>query len=350
MPAVNPGSKVLVTGANGYVAVWIVQNLLDHGYSVRGTVRSEAKAAHLKALFADKYGGKVEFVVVEDITKEGAFDNAVQGIDAVEHTASPFHFKSDDPDDFLLPAIKGTTSVIESVLKHGKDVKRIVVTSSVAAVTDFSTGAGQVTYTEKDFNEESPKEVQEKGRGATPMHIYCASKVLAEKAAWDLYNKHKVTVGWDLVVLNPPYVLGPVIHEVSSPSALNTSMLEWYNAVVKGTKDADALLQGHWSWIDVRDLADAHRLAIEKDASGGERFLVTASPFKWQDFVDAANAITPSIYDNLPKGRPGAGKGLEVEHLIRYDTSKAGRILGIKYTGMEDCTRDTLENLKAKGW
>lgn len=67
MPAVTSG-KVLVTGANGYIAIWLVQQLLDQGYSVRGTVRSESKGKHLKETFA-KYGERFEFVVVDDITR-----------------------------------------------------------------------------------------------------------------------------------------------------------------------------------------------------------------------------------------------------------------------------------------
>ncbi len=67
MPAISSG-KVLVSGANGFIAVWVVQDLLKAGYSVRGTVRSEAKANHLHKLFAS-YGDKFECVVVSDITK-----------------------------------------------------------------------------------------------------------------------------------------------------------------------------------------------------------------------------------------------------------------------------------------
>lgn len=68
MPAITPGSKILVTGANGYVAVWVVKTLLERGFSVRATVRSESKAGHLNSLFSS-YGDKYETVVVEDITK-----------------------------------------------------------------------------------------------------------------------------------------------------------------------------------------------------------------------------------------------------------------------------------------
>lgn len=68
MPAISAPAKVLVSGANGYIAVWVVQTLLEKGYSIRGTVRSSDKGKHLQELFG-KYGDKFEFVVVEDITK-----------------------------------------------------------------------------------------------------------------------------------------------------------------------------------------------------------------------------------------------------------------------------------------
>ncbi len=67
MPAVKPGATVLVTGANGYIAVWIVNYLLEKGYTVRGTVRSEEKGLHLKKLFGS-YGSKLDLIYVADIT------------------------------------------------------------------------------------------------------------------------------------------------------------------------------------------------------------------------------------------------------------------------------------------
>ena len=86
--------KVLVTGANGYLATWIVKKYLEAGYSVRGTVRSLSKSAFLTDKFAH-YGDRFELVVVEDITKDGAFDEAVKGVNAIAHTAFPFLYKPD---------------------------------------------------------------------------------------------------------------------------------------------------------------------------------------------------------------------------------------------------------------
>jgi nucleoside-diphosphate-sugar epimerase len=91
MTAISPPAKVLVTGANGFLAVWVVKKYLEAGYSVRGTVRSLSKSAFLKDKFA-QYGDRFELIVVDDITKDGAFDEAVKGVDAIAHTASPVQF------------------------------------------------------------------------------------------------------------------------------------------------------------------------------------------------------------------------------------------------------------------
>jgi uncharacterized protein YbjT (DUF2867 family) len=70
MPTLAPatGAKVLVTGANGYIAIHVVDQLLKAGYAVRGTVRSEKKTLHLKQVFA-AYGDKLELIIVDDITR-----------------------------------------------------------------------------------------------------------------------------------------------------------------------------------------------------------------------------------------------------------------------------------------
>ena len=82
MPNVKAPAKILVTGANGYIAVWTVKDFLDSGYIVRGTVRSEQKAVHLRKIFQKEVEeGRLEFAVVPDITQPGAFDEVVKGVD-----------------------------------------------------------------------------------------------------------------------------------------------------------------------------------------------------------------------------------------------------------------------------
>ncbi|KAI0691865.1 NAD-P-binding protein [Cytidiella melzeri] len=342
MPAVQ-GGKVLVTGANGFVAVWLVKKLLDKGYAVRGTVRCAFKGVYLTKLFGE-YGDSFEVVVVEDITKDGAFDEAVRGVDAIVHTASPFHFNADHPDEIVGPATAGTTSVLNSAMKHGTSVKRVVVTSSTAAILNILPKPRLLTET--DWNRWASKECEEKGRNASQLAKYCSSKAEAELTTWDFVAKNESQLKFDVTVLCPPFVYGPVLHEVSKVENLNTSSADWYDTVVKGGKDNDALVSGGSEWIDVRDIALAHVLALQKVDAGGERIIISAGKWVWQDWVSAAHTIDKSLSAGNTAYDPS-----KATYMDQYDASKASRILGMEhYIGIEQCSKDILAQYKEKGW
>lgn len=171
--------------------------------------------------------------------QEDAFDEVVKGVDAIEHTASPFHFNVSDPQELIRPAVAGTTSVLQSALKFGTSVKRVVVLSSTAAIQTVGLDHPKV-FTEADWNEAAIKEIETKGKDANPVDAYMASKTLAERAAWTWYEKNKSSISWDLVTLNPPYVFGPIIHECKGVESLNTSAGLWYAMVLKGGALADS--------------------------------------------------------------------------------------------------------------
>ena len=95
---------------------------------------------------------------------------------------------------------------MNSALKHGTDVKRIVLTSSLAAVREVHPDPH--TYDETNWNNQAVTAVETKGSAAGPTMIYPASKTLAERAAWDFVAAHKADLKWDLVVLNPPWIFG----------------------------------------------------------------------------------------------------------------------------------------------
>lgn len=183
----NPSSpmaqRVLLTGANGFVGSHVLDQLLARGFSVRGVVRSQAKAQQVLADFPG-HGPSLDFGIVPDITAQGAFDEVVKSIppfDIVIHTASPFLYRVvTNARDLLDPAIKGTLEVLKSVKVHAPGVKRIVLTSSCAAVVDFkaqsSPGTPQKIYTEADWNP-----MTWEGALAGPNNItYQASKKFAE--------------------------------------------------------------------------------------------------------------------------------------------------------------------------
>ncbi|KAJ7590474.1 D-lactaldehyde dehydrogenase [Mycena floridula] len=347
MPAVlpSPKSKVLVTGANGYVAVWLISGLLERGYSVRGTVRSFQKGKFLSEKFAS-YGDKFELAVVEDMAKEGAFDEAVEGVDVVQHLASAVTLTPEDPQEYIQPAVQGTIGILKSILKHGSSVKRVIVTSSCSAVA--VPGMAPKIFDDTDWNTYAVKVVAESGRAAPNVEKYRASKVLAERATWEFYEQNKSAIEWDLVVLNPPFIFGPAAHEVTSLATLNLSLQQFFSIVVLGEMTAQ-LSVGN-SWVDVRDVAEAHILALEKEAAGGERFIISAGPNFWQDFIDVATSLDPSPIPSrkLGKGIPGAGSNPEANER-RYSNKKSVRVLGITYRSMEEMVRDTLADFERRG-
>ncbi|KAJ7088139.1 D-lactaldehyde dehydrogenase [Mycena epipterygia] len=335
--------KVLVSGANGFVGCYVVRNLLDKGYFVRGTVRSADKGKHLTRLF-EQYGDKFELAVVPDITEEGAFDEAVKGMTAILHTASPFNYKSDDPRAYIDPAVKGTVGMLQSAAKNGPSVKRIVVTSSVASVVHW-THTRSTPWTEDDWNTKSITVVEEQGVNAPDVDKYCAGKSLAEKAAWDFKNTNDVP--WDVVTLCPPFIFGPVIHECSRAEDLNESMDVLYKAVIKGLPDEAALVRPGANWIDVLDLAEAHSLALEKPAAGGHRFIVTAGPHVLQEFVNIARSLNVIPTGMLPREIPERELP---DPIVTYDTAKSKNILGLRYRSKEEMMTRFLEDLKRREW
>lgn len=330
----------------------MVRDLLEHGYSVRGAVRSVEKGEHLKSYFAD-YASELEIIVVEDITKEGAFDEAVKGIDAIAHVASPLTVGWMRAEDLMDPAIKGTVGLLQSALKYGQSIKRIVYTSTSGTVSRETHEITVPTvFTEKDWNTRALEIFKELGDKTPVLTTYRASKVLAEQGAWKFTKDHEHEISWDLTSLNPPLILGPVIHDVTDPSSLKTSMRWFYDYVVDPVRSADAgndfLAKTGRPWVDVRDVAAAHRLALEKQEAGGERILVSGPWAAWQAFIDVANALepTPRLARPLPKGNPGSS----YPAMYEYDTTKSERILGLKYRSMVEMTRDTLSDFSARGW
>ena len=140
-----------------------------------------------------------------DLFKPGSFDQALHDCDFVAHCASPFQFK--DPEDpqkgFVDPAVNGTLNVLSSALKS-KTVKRVVLTSSCAAIswgdpTKHPDGGASHVWSEDDWQTDN----------TLTNRPYRYSKRLAEEAAWDFVKKHKDC--FDLAVINPSFVLGPVL-------------------------------------------------------------------------------------------------------------------------------------------
>lgn len=209
-------------GGTGFLGAWVLKSLLDEGFSVRAAVRSEAKASALKERFS-QHADKLEFVYIDDLTTPGIFDEAVKGVDGIVHCASPLGGSDPelDPAKLIGPALDGTLSILRSALNSS--VKRVVITSSVAAVFQTIHKYTPIVYTEvsvqpmhheeyhsrihqNDWNEQSIEVVEAKGKNAPIFTKYSASKTLAEKAAWNFVKEQQPQ--FDLVTILPGFVWG----------------------------------------------------------------------------------------------------------------------------------------------
>ncbi|KAI1214281.1 NAD(P)-binding protein [Annulohypoxylon truncatum] len=334
--------KVLLTGGSGFIAAHVLDILLKKGYEVVTTVRSETKASQIRAKYP---GAKLSVAIVPDIAAPNAFDSVIAGepgIDYVQHTASPFHFNWKDARTELLdPAIEGTNSVLRAIKKHAPGVKRVVLTSSFAAIiTEADLTNPNKTFSEADWNPST----YEDGLKGPPPTSYRVSKTYAEKTAWDFVKNEKP--GFDLATICPPMVFGPVAHHLDSLSGINTS-----NARI-----AD-LIQGKWKtgippsgvylWVDVRDVANAHVSAMEIPEAGGQRFFTTAGYYDNVQIAKVVRAAYPDLADKLPTDATPVAKGgsLPEEGAYKYDNSRATKVLGIDWIPLEKSVADTVETL-----
>lgn len=320
--------RVLLTGANGFLGLHLVSQLLTAGYFVRCIVRSQEKASLIQQDFSD-HSSHFDVFIVPDISVSGAFDEAVQSSPAftsVIHQASPFFFASiTDNSQFLEPAIKGTTSLLHSIKKFAPSVKRVIYTSSCAAIVDRSVPdvqTPQKTYTEDDWNPMSYEEAVNGDKGAA----YRAGKKFAELAAWDFIKTEKPN--FDLVSLNPPMIFGPFLPQTAKRlriEDLNESNKRVYNGYINTSKESGLPHNALNVYIDVRDLATAHIKAIELPEAGGERIIVSAREIPAQRICDLLRANVPELEKRTPEGNPGTNDIAEGSYCELRNHSCVGR-------------------------
>lgn len=339
---------VLVTGATGYVAGWIVKELLDRGFTVHAAVRDPSNATKLRHLhhLADKSPGTIRFFAA-DLLQPGSYDNAAAGCGVVFHTASPFTSRVQDPQTQLIaPAVEGTRNVLATVNRMAS-VQRVVLTSSCAAMyTDAKDceAAPGGKLTEDVWNTTASLDYQP----------YSYSKLLAEREAWRLADGQD---RWQLVAINPSLVIGP---------ALNTAPTSASFGIVKtlgdGTLRFGAPRVG-MGVVDVRDVARAHLAAAERHDADG-RYLVSAHD---TDLLEMSRALHDTYGADYPLPSRPLPKPLlwllspvftglsrrfvsnNVNVPFRADTTKGKRDLGLTYRPLAESMCDMFASMIAAG-
>lgn len=347
---IDKTKPVLVTGATGFVAGWLVKKLLDAGITVHAAVRNPSKTEKLDHLnkAADESSGNIKYFK-SDLLDEGSYAEAMEGCEVVFHTASPFTLDVKDPQKELIdPAVKGTINVLEQANKT-ETVKRVVVTSSCAAIyTDAidTVNAPGGKLTEEIWNTSSSLEYQP----------YSYSKTLAEKKAWEIVDAQS---RWQLTTINPSFVMGPALN----PKTTTTESYSVLKQLGDGTMKMGVPKMGA-GVVDVRDVAEAHfQAAYNPNAKG--RYITSAHN---TNFLEMALSMAPKYGKNYPLPKKALPKWLLVligpmvnkaftRKFIRNnvnipwnaDNSKIKKELGINFRPLQETMEDSFQVLIDSG-
>ena len=268
------------------------------------------------------------------MARSGAFDKAVQSeppFEAVVHMASPFHYHAADlKKDMIDPAIMGTTEVLRAITGCAPSVKRVVITSSFAAVLNFEEAVP--VYTSDNWNPITMEQALTDGQLA-----YVGSKKFAEKTAWDFVENEKPE--FTLSTINPVMVFGPATYRLVSLDNVNTSNAI-FRDMIQG-KMRSGISPNSFLWVDVRDVALAHVRAIEVPEAAGKRFLAAAGPYSNGEIAKIIKDNFPELADKLPEqiNVPNESKSFVV------DSTPMKQILGIPFRPLKDCVVDTVKSL-----
>lgn len=343
MKNIDKTKPVMVTGATGYVAGWIVKNLLEEGIAVHAAVRDPKNESKLKYLnlLAENSKGSIKYFKA-DLLEKGTYLEAMQDCELIYHTASPFITSVRDPlKDLVNPALLGTRNVLESVNKT-KSVKRVVLTSSCAAV--FGDTIDLLSLPNKRANEENWNTTSNLNHQA-----YSYSKTVAEREAWTMVAAQN---SWDLVVINPTFVLGPGISPTSTSESFNYIKQLGDGSMKMGAPGLDMGV------VDVRDVAEAHlKAGFTPEAKG--RHIVSATH---KSFLQLAQILQSEYGDKYPfpkKELPkflvwliGPAQGIKRKMVSRnfgypwlVDNSKSKKELGINYIPIEQTMKEFFQQM-----
>ena len=265
MTASISSTKVLVTGASGFIGLHTTLRLLQLGYCVRATVRNETNKENVIETISKHLDTSNLGLSLADLSRDEGWKEAMQGCNYVIHVASPYPVENPkDENEVILPARDGTLRVLKAAQMEG--VKRVVILSSIVAVSAGHEGENR-TFDENDWSDLRKTQ-----------SVYCKSKTLAEHAAWDFIRSADNKSGMEMVAINPTNVFGPVLD-----GHYHTST-EWFRTIMSA--ESPGVARTPFDFVDVRDLVEVLIKALTVPEAAGKRFLCNGATIPLNEFAD----------------------------------------------------------------
>ena len=334
-------SRVCVTGAAGFIAGHVITDLLDDGHVVHATVRDlgdDAKRAHLDVL-GERHPGKLKLFEA-DLLEPGSLDAALEGCDALIHTATAVILAAPDPQKQIIDvAVKGTQKVLDAVAR-APGVERIVMTSSIAAVMSYDQQGK--TYTEDDWCTSDDIWLDPYGMGKTQ----------SERLLWEFADKHADRV--QAVAINPSVVIGPPLakHHIRSSLSFIRDLVGW-------TYPACAPMRLHL--VDVGDVSKGHVRALTSDEAVGQRIIFSDRPMSMLEISKVLSRKYKTPTRVLPRLILYIAAYLDKRFSYRlarasanlsyeFGSNRPMELLGIDLRNTEESILEAAETMVEKGW
>ncbi|MBL6900534.1 MAG: aldehyde reductase [SAR86 cluster bacterium] len=331
---------VLVTGGTGFIGLHCLQQLLDKGYKVRTTIRSESRKREVMEAMKKHSSNceNLEFFIA-DLLNDDGWKEAVEGSKYVLHVASPFFLGEPENEDvFIKPAVEGTLRVLKACADA--DVQKVVLTSSFAAV-GYGHSREKEIYSEEDWSSTEGE-----------ISSYAKSKTLAERAAWEFVENLEESKKFDLTVINPVAVTGPML--TSDIGSSNDFLLK----LISGSMPACPKI--HMGYIDVRDVAKAHIFSMTEEKTNGERIIVSENEMFFAEvgktlneagFKKSPTKEMPNFLVKIMSLFVGELKGLlsALDRKGDIDKTKAKSFFNWDYISTEQSVTETAQQLQDMG-
>ncbi|KAI0967668.1 putative aldehyde reductase 2 [Xylaria arbuscula] len=294
--SIPTGSRILVTGASGFLASHVCLQFLQRGFKIRGTVRDPTQSSWLLEGRFKSYAdiGAIELVSVPHLGADGAYDEAIKGVAAIIHTAYVTNIVP-DPNDVITPMVAGVRSIMNAAIRE-PSVKGVVFTSTGLSASPLVRGIDNGTIGRDSWNDAALEAAWAPPPYGMSHAIanYPASKVAAEKEVWKFVERNDLQ--FNVNVVSPAGLIGEPLNKKHIEGQAN-----WVVHAYRGNKAAMEPLQASF-YGDVKDVALIHVAAVLDPQVKNARLQSWGHSAHWNEVLSILRRFRPQkkFIDDYP--------------------------------------------------